>query len=1820
MADESWGSYFGGGLFDIITAVACDAGGNIYVAGESTSTDFPVLNAVQPTHAGGYKDGIVAKFDAGGQLLWSTYFGGSDLDRIAAITVDAFGNLILLGSTRSADFPVVQPWQPQIAGEADMFLAKFRPDGVPIWATFFGGSGMEGTNTTEGYGGGLTTDASGAIYAGFFSSSTDIPVAHAQQAQYSGTTDGFLLKFSSGGALGWSTYLGGSEADEILGCAATPQGTVAVCGYTRSGDFPLLHPLQSSFIPNQFDGFVAEYDSTGGLLWSTYVGGNGLDEANRIVSDAQGALYAVLTSRSTDLPVLNPIQAANAGLQDIYISKYAATGTPANGRIREWATYLGGSDNDRAYHGGLDVDAGGRLLLSGSTQSVDFPLRSAFQKQRNTPYEMFVSVLNPDRSMLFSSYFGGSSNDLAYQSEFDGKGNIVVAGRTDSPDFPIINGWQQTHASTDGVILRIPAVGPSFGIPTAPVFLRVIEAYATRLLLEWTDLSDHESAFVLEQQMPDTSWFPINTIPANTERFMVEHLRPETEYRFRMKAINPMYESDYSNVAIDTTLRFAPPSNLRAVRSTEVTVTLRWDDQSDSESGFVVESSMSGFGWRIVDTVDADLTECSVWVGAPSTVSEFRVRAVEGSYASAYSNIETAATLPFTPPGQLTAQPFSCEEITLNWTNESLSETAFIVDIRNGLSWIPVDTLAPESTTSSIRGLAASTPYTFGVRAMIHAINSGYGDTVSTTTLGFLQMPTNLQGLVLSSTEVRLDWEDNAASETGYEIWQRIEAGIWQLASTVNANVTGHLLAALPPDTNLAFFVRAVSAGAVSGRSNEVALTTRAAPSTPRKLTAVPVNHHSILLSWESGSGNETGYELSRKMEGGDWVTIRVTGADTTFVTDDNLQQATSYHYRVRAFNARGYSVWSPEEIAVTPAVPIPSAPFGLRVRAIDARSVELQWILPPPHYEDGVQIEESLTGDAADFTLLYPFAQKGAERYIRSGLTPETLYYYRIRSYNSSGFSPFTDTVSVTTPEANFPAIPQDIIVHASAPSVIELAWTMPSDSKPEDGFELQRSLTAAPSGFSDVTPAPGQHARTYTDSGLTAETRYYYRLRAFNSFGTSDWSETVSAITPKIRITPALLAAVDEKRLLAKRLEALIPEGPVEMQTLRYLLGDYTRGYDESAALGLLDRWSNVGAEQPDSAVEALKRYMLFEEALEMSWGDPSAIPPLVGVGDVARQAGRAPAVLSKNLIALMLAWKQQRGLAGRRPDLENAAMEDMVLAVADNLQQLLVRMGANTGTTLNRFVESAVLLRGDVPECSASLMLSLSDFWCERMLGRYYLPSTQPLIPRYALKTEEMLFSGTHSAAVGRRDAFLSNLRLDIDTLSSGFQDFIDLCYELDAAADIGKLPATESKQFLGRLTALRTKLMEAMHTVLTQAAIPVENLLFLSAVDSAVAAIPSALMHAGESIFNPSLSGISSSAGDSFFHRRTVPSIQVVQDIADDAALLLALREHVIAGDTAYVSANAGALRRSGTEMVSALERMQRPLAGIPPQKMFENESVRKEVYGTLADLQRVKTRRLLLSAGLFDYLISPEDGKQANLITDIDSIAALVPLAIDALTTLRSRIEVMITQPALLFDRATVRRIGGSNPASCRLRFAVRNVGMNMTVPGSVHIACLTSGVGAGIEWIDIGVLSASEEIEDSLDIEIDADIDAILLQALMVDGNDRSHVDRRAVAIEQSTTNIRQSRPFPAAAVLQQNYPNPAGRETILPFTLQRTCRARIRVFNLLGEKIADIYDGYLPAGEYRFPFDCSRLPAGVYRYQLDVGGSISTRLMLLVP
>ncbi|OPX85469.1 MAG: Exoglucanase B precursor [Pelotomaculum sp. PtaB.Bin104] len=469
-----------------------------------------------------------------------------------------------------------------------------------------------------------------------------------------------------------------------------------------------------------------------------------------------------------------------------------------------------------------------------------------------------------------------------------------------------------------------------------------------------------------------------------------------------------------------------------------------------------------------------------------------------------------AAAAEIAAPSNLSAVAVSASQINLTWTDKSSNESGFKIERKSGNSGFEEIAVVDSNTTFTDTSLAPNTTYTYRVRAFNSSGHSAYSNEDSATTSSAVPAaPSGLSATAQSSSRINLTWEDNSSNETGFKIERKESGENYTQVTTLGANANSYEDTDLDSNTTYYYRVRAYNSSGHSAYSNEDSTTTSgsgAVPEAPSELSATAASASRINLTWEDNSNNETGFKIERKRSGGTYNQIATVGANVTTYTDSSLSDDIRYYYRVRAYNAYGNSDYSDEDSAITTDGDEPEAPSDLSATALSSSRIKITWE-DNSNNETGFKIERKRSGGTySQITTV----GANVTTYTDSSLSDDIRYYYRVRAYNAYGNSDYSDEDSTITTDGDEPEAPSDLSATALSSSRIKITWE--DNSNNESGFKIERKRSGGT--YSQIATV-GANITTYTNYSLDDNTRYYYRVRAYNAYGNSDYSDEDSAIT---------------------------------------------------------------------------------------------------------------------------------------------------------------------------------------------------------------------------------------------------------------------------------------------------------------------------------------------------------------------------------------------------------------------------------------------------------------------------------------------------------------------------------------------------------------------------------------------------------------------------------------------------------------------------------------------------------------------------------
>jgi hypothetical protein len=468
-----YSSYLGGSGDDRPTGIAVDGNGNVYVAGYTDSTDFPV--ATLGSLPSGNDHVFVAKFDStGSNLVYADYIGGNSQDYGYALALDSGNEVWVTGSTASSNFPVVNAYQATYPGSFNAFLTKFSSDGSNLlYSTYFGGNGSDLPTS-------IALDGLAEVLVAGNTSSTNFPVANAfqstvapNQGGYYGTY-GFVTKFSpDGSSLVYSTYFTGTSNvayncstpcwgepyNTVQSLAADASGNAYLAGTTDTYNFPTtsdVYLTANSTQLNQEVGFVAKLNASGTPDYSTYFyETSGYTVLTGIAVDASGSAYVTGLAASNEPFPITSTSICDPSVYGPACSFAFVTKFDAAAATLLYSTFLG--PNNYATPATIVLDQNNDAYVLATTSSNSFAEVNGIEGYAGGNDILLTEIDPVAGSQLFATYLGGSADEFATAMALDSAGNLYLTGTTDSSDFPTTPaGFQlQLGGNTDAFIMKI---------------------------------------------------------------------------------------------------------------------------------------------------------------------------------------------------------------------------------------------------------------------------------------------------------------------------------------------------------------------------------------------------------------------------------------------------------------------------------------------------------------------------------------------------------------------------------------------------------------------------------------------------------------------------------------------------------------------------------------------------------------------------------------------------------------------------------------------------------------------------------------------------------------------------------------------------------------------------------------------------------------------------------------------------------------------------------------------------------------------------------------------------------------------------------------------------------------------------------------------------------------------------------------------------------------------------------------------------------------------------------------------------------------------
>lgn len=481
-----YSTYLGNAGADAINGVVLDNAGNVIAAGSTETEDLPIVTGSYDTQYNGGIDGVVIRYSPQLQTILSlTYLGGGGDDIINAVTIDFNGGIFVGGETGSTNFPLSTSWKDEFKAGIDGFVAKLSSNGSQlVYSSYIPGSLDDRVLA-------IAARPTGELLVGGVTNSSDYPRDNgAYQNLKKALTDGFMMEFRpSGSLINFASYIGGDGDDRVTGVGYDPSfGSVFIAGTTGQGIANGAYPVPNMFNPsrrpwdNTFnqkdDGFVAKFGIAGtpsneSVHFLGYLGGNGNDRITGLTPLDDGTVVVCGetdfgTGTTTSFPIVGSTSSSKGGL-DIFASRISS-----NGRTLVNSGVYGTSGTESAT--AIDFIPGtSQLLLSGWTSSKDFSSNNIGSKNPDGGYGggpkdgVVMKLTNDLSEVIYSSYFGGTGEDIVKAIVETSRGDFYFGGVTTSPDLVTFQETQNSTAGTgtNGFIAKYAFGNLSMSSPSA---------------------------------------------------------------------------------------------------------------------------------------------------------------------------------------------------------------------------------------------------------------------------------------------------------------------------------------------------------------------------------------------------------------------------------------------------------------------------------------------------------------------------------------------------------------------------------------------------------------------------------------------------------------------------------------------------------------------------------------------------------------------------------------------------------------------------------------------------------------------------------------------------------------------------------------------------------------------------------------------------------------------------------------------------------------------------------------------------------------------------------------------------------------------------------------------------------------------------------------------------------------------------------------------------------------------------------------------------------------------------------------------------------
>ncbi len=452
-----YSTYVGGSNQDYPAALVVDSDGAAFVAGQTLSANFPTTTGALDHSFNGTSDAFVLELDSSATgLVFSTLIGGAQDDGAVALVQDGAGQLLVLGSTTSKDFPTTTgALDTHQDGNNDLFVACLDPSGAALTlSTYLGGSNAKDADSPK-----IAVDGQGQAYVLAETWDSGFPTTTgAYHTAVQGKSDLILTKLNQDATdLVYATYIGGSDAESAKAVAVDETGTAYVAGVSASADFPTTAGVVGpTWMGGTEHGVVAKLDPSGAeLVFATYVGGSMSDQLAKMILDDTGHCYLLGTTTSSNFPVTTGAFDTSYAANNLFVSKLNPTASAF-----DFSTFLGpGTLTPSA----MAIDLTDAVFVAANTFYTGAPVTAGvFDETYNSSGDIYLAKINnTGTNLIFGTYLGGGGTESPAAVKVDASGNQIVLGITNSDRYPTTSGaYDRTFGGlTDMILAKFNSTG-----------------------------------------------------------------------------------------------------------------------------------------------------------------------------------------------------------------------------------------------------------------------------------------------------------------------------------------------------------------------------------------------------------------------------------------------------------------------------------------------------------------------------------------------------------------------------------------------------------------------------------------------------------------------------------------------------------------------------------------------------------------------------------------------------------------------------------------------------------------------------------------------------------------------------------------------------------------------------------------------------------------------------------------------------------------------------------------------------------------------------------------------------------------------------------------------------------------------------------------------------------------------------------------------------------------------------------------------------------------------------------------------------------------